>query len=169
MSLVCSFLSIIVFIPWCHGIPLLQDAPKVLSCMWEALLDRFSLIQNADTCNNMQSRFRLFALRRHRHAFGFRFLPRVQSGEATCSESFVNCFYLKFPRPLGCTAAAMLPSKQRELSENILQNLWNKLPPQTVEMWTGKLVVPELLPKCPTFEFPCANFRFGRETRRASR
>ena len=37
--------------------------------------------------------------------------------------------------PLGCTAAAMhpcCPCKQMELSKNILQNLQNKLPHQTV-------------------------------------
>ena len=40
----------------------------------------------------------------------------------TCSEGFVQCF-LRVPRLLGCTAAAMLPRpcKQGKLSENILQ------------------------------------------------
>ena len=34
----------------------------------------------------------------------------LQSGAATCSEGCVTCF-LEFPRPLGCTAAAMLPKQ----------------------------------------------------------
>ena len=33
-------------------------------------------------------------------------------GAATCTEGFVNCF-LRVPRLLGCTAAAMLPKQAR--------------------------------------------------------
>ena len=36
----------------------------------------------------------------------------VPGGAATCSEGFVKCF-LRVPRLLGCTAAAMLPKQAR--------------------------------------------------------
>ena len=43
-------------------------------------------------------------------------------------------FYNRHCRPLGCTAAAICcPGRQGELSENILQNLRNKFPPQTAD------------------------------------
>ena len=42
-------------------------------------------------------------------------------------------------QPLGCPAAAMLPKQasKGELSENMLQNLRYKLPPQTAEPWSS--------------------------------
>ena len=61
----------------------------------------------------------------------------VQSGAATCSKAFVNK-YLRVPQAIGlycnCTC------KQGELSGNILQNLGNKLPLQTVQ-WTSKSTI----------------------------
>ena len=53
-------------------------------------------------------------------------------------------FFLELPRLLGCTAAAMLPSKQGELLEIILQNLRNKWPPHpvyTVVSWLWKVAL----------------------------
>ena len=56
----------------------------------------------------------------------------VQSGAATSSEGFVTSF-LRFPPGRWATLELLCrPSKQGELPENILQNLRNKLPPQTV-------------------------------------
>ena len=57
--------------------------------------------------------------------------PCLPGGAATCSEGFVKCF-LRVPRLLCCTAAAMLPKQARVLMENMKQNLSDKLPPQTV-------------------------------------
>ena len=65
------------------------------------------------------------------------YFTTVWSGYFNLFRRFCNMFQREFPRMLGCTATAMLPSKQGELSENILQNLRNKLPPQTVNnLWS---------------------------------
>ena len=46
--------------------------------------------------------------------------------------------FSEFHRPLGSTAAAMLPKQAGELSENILQNIRNKLLPQTVSHFISR-------------------------------
>ena len=54
----------------------------------------------------------------------------IQCGAATCSEGFVKCFP-RVPQAIGLYSSCQ--RKQWEFSENILQNLWNKLPPPQTE------------------------------------
>ena len=53
----------------------------------------------------------------------------VLGGAATCYEGFVICF-LKVPLPCLGSCSTGSPTAW-ELSEDILQNLWNKWPPQS--------------------------------------
>ena len=57
-------------------------------------------------------------------------LPSIPKIYAVCGGKLSKRFckmFSEFHRPLGLTAAAMMPQQARELSENILQNLFNKL------------------------------------------
>ena len=57
----------------------------------------------------------------------------VLGGAATCSEGFVKCF-LRVPRVLGCTAAAMLPKQTRETFRKHITKLRNKWPSHPVSI-----------------------------------
>ena len=56
----------------------------------------------------------------------------LPGGAATCSEGFVYFFLTVPPGRLAVLQLPCCPSKQKELLENILQNLRNKWPPQPV-------------------------------------
>ena len=60
---------------------------------------------------------------------------QIQSGAATCSEGFVKCC-LRVPHYDYCFlsqhGSCSIAGRPVKLSENILQNLRNKLPPKTV-------------------------------------
>ena len=56
----------------------------------------------------------------------------VQAGAATCSKGFVKCFpRVPLALRLYCSCHAAQGDKGN-FQKNTLQNLWNKLPPQTV-------------------------------------
>ena len=55
----------------------------------------------------------------------------IQSGTATCSEGFVKCIESESGR-WAVMQLPCCPLKQGELSENLLQNLRDKLPHKTV-------------------------------------
>ena len=60
----------------------------------------------------------------------------LQSGGSGCEKGFVKCFIKVPPAYLGGTAAAVPAQRSVELSQNILQNLFHNLTPQTVEVIT---------------------------------
>ena len=65
--------------------------------------------------------------------WGVVLLLTKQSGATGCVKGFVTCF-LEVPLAcLGSMAAASLVQLPVELSENMLQNLFLNLPPQTVQ------------------------------------
>ena len=56
----------------------------------------------------------------------------IRSGVETWFEGFVNCFLIAPLDHLGSITAAVQRQRPVELSENILQNVFNKLPTKTV-------------------------------------
>ena len=79
----------------------------------------------------------------------------IPGGAATCSEGFVKCF-MRVPRLLGCTAAAMLPKQAR--------GTFRKVPPSRICIAPKK---PEAKGSNITPELTTYRFRWGWPASRA--
>ena len=87
----------------------------------------------------------------------FRIMWLIQSGAAGCEKGVVKCF-LRVPQVVGLYC----PSKEGELSENILQNLFHNLPPQTVLRDTvGKTMIPWSMEEQPNHQNPAGRGKSG--------
>ena len=90
-------------------------------------------LQREELCNEAQRAQSLLTSKQKPWQPTVQKTSHVPGGAATCSERFCKMFFESSP---GCWAVLQLhccPSKQGELSENLLKNLRNKRPPHLLQ------------------------------------